>query len=250
LHLAEARGVLISEGLGYRQGLHRGDTLTLNSPRGPLEFPVLGVVEDHTWPLGSILMDETTYQDSFADPLVHEFAVTLDGSRPAAEVRRALEDEMGGAAVVLSNAEMRAVVFEVFHQFWSLLVAQELLAVLVAFLATFHALVLSVLLRRREIGLLRAVGAPKGVVRRMIHVEGALLGFGGGLLALGFGLLVGAACLGPVTLEEQGYRAPLTASWVVAGATVLAAALAGWIAGLLPGRAATEIDVLRVVSQE
>jgi len=240
LALARGEGCFVSEGFARRYGAPRGATVTVASPDGPLPLRVLAVVQDYMWPRGSLWVDDDLYRRAFRDGAVQEFALTLDGSRPLDEVRRDVERRMAGhpMAITLDAATVQQNVMGIVERYWTLLLAQEGLAVAVAFLGTLHALLVSVLLRRREIALLRAFGAPRTLVGRMLRTEGALLGLAGGVLALLFGLAAAASALRLLSLEEMGFAVALAPSWPVALATVAAATFTGWLAGVLPGRRA------------
>src|SRR5580704_8587520 len=67
--------------------------------------------------------------------------------------------------------------------------ALEAIAMVVAMLGTANSLLALVLDRRREIGLIRYLGADDGQIRRMVLTEAGLVG----LLAAGLGLMLGAA---------------------------------------------------------
>ncbi len=249
---AKGDGIFVSEGLAFLQGVHRGDSMELPTPGGIRELPILAVVQDYTWPRGVVLIDDDLYQDLYDDFRAHEFAITLNSSRSLDSVQADIERILGDRyhAFVLTQEQVQSSVFSVFHDYWSLLLAQETLAVLVAALGTFHTLLISVLLRRREIGLLRAVGAPRQVLRRMIQLEGALIGLGGGALGVLFGGAISAVTLRVLCLEEQGYRCPWEFSWWVVAAVLVGAAATGWLAAWLPSRTAEQTEVLSVIGEE
>lgn len=250
--LARGEGVFASAGLAYREGLRRGDRVALPAPGGDVVLPVLAVVVDYTWPLGSFLMDDDAYARLYGDPLVHELAITGDGSVPRAEVQRRLVAMFEGRFPVLvrTREEVIGTVFQTFREYWSLFLAQESLAVMVAFLGTLHTLLISVWLRRREIGLLRAVGAPRAMVQRMILLEGTVLGLAGGVFGLLFGGGVATITLQLLSLEEQGYRPPLSMSPLVLVGLVAFAAGTGCVAGWFPAREAARVPLLEALRED
>jgi putative ABC transport system permease protein len=237
---ARGEGVVVSEGFARRFRAGRGATIELPAPDGPLHVRVLAVVEDYMWPRGSIWIDRGFYRRAFRDDRAQEFSIVLDGTRPLAEVRADVESKVRGRldALVIETEEARRDVMTVVERYWTLLLAQEGLAVTVAFLGMLHTLLISVLLRRREIALLRALGAPLRMLGSMLRTEGALLGLAGGAIGVLFGAAAAAIALRMLSLEEQGFAVPLRPSPWIALATVAAAAFTGWLAGLLPGRRA------------
>lgn len=238
--LARGEGCFVSEGFARRFDRPRGSTVTVASPDGPLPLRVLAVVEDYMWPLGSIWVDDDLYRRAFHDDAVQEFGLTLDGSRPFEAVQADVRRVMAGhpTALIADAASVQKNVMGIVERYWSLLLAQEGLAVAVAFLGTMHALLVSVLLRRREIALLRALGAPIALIGRMLRTEGTLLGFAGGVLGVGFGLAAASIALEMISLEEMGFAVRLAPAWPMALLTIAAATFTGWLAGVAPGRRA------------
>jgi len=238
--LGRGDGVFVSEGFARRFGKGRGTALELPTPQGRRSFPVLAVVADYSWPRGVIWIDDDLYRAVWGDHEAQEFGITLDGTRPLDAVRVDVARLFSSVhpGIVIDQATVRANVMAIFHRYWALLLAQEGLAVTVAFLGTLHTLLISVLLRRREIALLRALGAPRRLIGRMIRTEGVLLGLAGGAFGVLFGIGTAAAVLRLLSLEEQGFSVVVRPSWAIAAATIAGAALTGLLAGLAPARAA------------
>ncbi len=119
-----------------------------------------------------------------------------------------------------------------------------LIALAVAALGIANATLAAVRERRREIGVLKAIGATDRDVRRMFLVECGALGLAGGVLGAAIGLAT-AMAVGSVVnryLVEQGFEAVPVAvpvgilAGIVVGATVLAV-----IAGVLPAAKAARL---------
>ena len=101
------------------------------------------------------------------------------------------------------------------------------LAIVIAVLGIINTLALSVVERRREIGMLRAVGMQRKQVRRTIYLESALIAVFGAVLGVALGLTFGA--LFTQTLRGQGLNHICGA--LGPGGTVLGAGRAGRRAG-------------------
>jgi putative ABC transport system permease protein len=116
-------------------------------------------------------------------------------------------------------------------------------ALLVGAVGVANIMVISVLERRSEIGLRRALGATKGQIRTQFLCEAILLALGGGAAGVGLGALATA-----VYADTKGWAFVVPASAWAGG---LGAALAiGAIAGLLPAIRAARLapaDALRTV---
>jgi putative ABC transport system permease protein len=92
---------------------------------------------------------------------------------------------------VLRNSELRAYILKIADQWFAIGYVQIAVAVLVAILGIINTLTVSISDRRRELGVLQAIGGLRVQIRHMIWIEALLIGAIG--LALGF--LLGAACL-------------------------------------------------------
>lgn len=106
---------------------------------------------------------------------------------------------------------------------------------------------LSVLERTREIGLLRAVGASRRQVRRMIRWEAVLVAFTGALVGVLIGLVAGIALR--QALSGDGIDVlviPIATVLVILGLAIVL----GILAAALPARRAAKLDILDAIASE
>src|SRR5262249_22438703 len=138
------------------------------------------------------------------------------------------------ALVALTRAELRQRVATTIRRLYAIPAAQGLVVGLVAGLGVVIALLISVLQRRRELGLLRAVGAARAQVLRSLLAEAMLMG----LIGAGSGLLLGIPlewyAVRVILLDEAGFLFPLVIPWVAAAWIIVAAILLATLAGLGP----------------
>ena len=127
--------------------------------------------------------------------------------------------------------------------------ALGLLSILITFLAAVniaHAMYASVRERRREIGILRSVGATRGDVQNLLLVEAAFVGLFGGAVGLVLGRLAGLAAdvaarryLPDFPFKPDSFFLYTGAFF---GAALLLALLAAVGGAFLPARAAARLD--------
>jgi len=124
-----------------------------------------------------------------------------------------------------------------------------LLTVMLAAVGVLNAMVIAVLERRREIGLLRAVGLTGGQVARMLLVESGAFGVLGGLLGLALGLPLAVVCARALTalshLDLSFELAPRALGAVLAGAVLVAL-----LAVLYPALRANRLKIAEVMRYE
>src|SRR5207248_6306999 len=85
---------------------------------------------------------------------------------------------------VLTNRELKSYILKITDQWFGLTSVQIAVAVLVAILGIVNTLTVSITDRRRELGVLQAVGGLRGQIRRTIWMEALSIGIIG--LTLGF----------------------------------------------------------------
>jgi len=139
-----------------------------------------------------------------------------------------------------------------FSVFDSLLGIFGSLALAVATLGIVNTLVMAILERRREIGVLKALGASDSDVQQLFFIEAGVMGFLGGILGVGFGWLLGRAITfgTNVYLKRQNLN-PIDLSYVPWWLVVIAlifAVVVSLAAGLYPASRAAKlnpVDALR-----
>jgi len=119
-----------------------------------------------------------------------------------------------------------------------LLVVTALLgiAVVIALVGVGNTLALSVVERRQELGLLRALGQPAGGVRRTLLWEAGLVAGVASVLGVALGVVLGLA--GTASALGATTSVVLDVPWLQVLAAVVVATLAGMVASLLPARRA------------
>jgi putative ABC transport system permease protein len=120
------------------------------------------------------------------------------------------------------------------------------LALAVASLGIVNTLVMAILERRREIGVLKALGASDGDVRQLFFAEASVMGLAGGALGVLMGWSIGRVIQFATAayLERQGIPAEniwLVPWWLVLGAMVFAL-LVSLAAGMYPASRAAKLD--------
>jgi len=157
---------------------------------------------------------------------------------------------MGFAAFSLLDASKSLRTF--FSVFDLLLGIFGSLALAVATLGIVNTLVMAILERRREIGVLKALGAADSDVQQLFIVEAGVMGFLGGIFGVLFGWLLGRALTfgTNVYLKRQNLN-PIQLSsvpWWLVIAALAFAVLVSLAAGLYPASRAAKlnpVDALR-----
>jgi putative ABC transport system permease protein len=181
-------GLIVADNLARLQNLKLGDVLEVPAPKGLIRLPIVGVIIDFSDQMGTIFMDRSLFIRYWNDDTVNVLRVYLNPGATVPEVRRRVLEKYAGQrqVFVLTNQELKSYILKVTDQWFGLTSVQIAVAVLVAILGIVNTLTVSITDRRRELGVLQAVGGLRGQIRRTIWLEALSVGTLG--LALGFAL--------------------------------------------------------------
>jgi putative ABC transport system permease protein len=188
---SEEKGLIVAENLARSNGVHLGDMLELDTPSGRLRLPCVGVARDYSNQLGTIFIDHKVYIRAYRDDTAHMIRVYVKPGVPPDEVRAEILRRFGSTRrlFVFRNREVRDYAQSVTNQWFSMTYIQVAVAVMVAVLGIINTLTVSIFDRRRELGVLRAVGGLRAQIRGTIWLEAAVIGIIGAVLGTATGAL-------------------------------------------------------------
>lgn len=246
-------GVLLPASLASEKGVAVGDSVTIAAPgwEGAPEVKanVTGLFEDSgilsSWVVSQKTAEELMPPESFTVLMV---GVNSDGTVSEDELRSRLEDAVHDDIVVQvrSPEEVGGEAQQMVKQMLNILYALLSLAVAIAILGIVNTLTLSVIERRQEIGMLRAVGTQRGQVRTMIILESVQIAVFGALLGVAAGLLLGWAFL--TVLANKGLE-NIAYPWTMIAVMLAGSVLVGVVAALWPAQRAAKTPPLDAIAE-
>jgi putative ABC transport system permease protein len=188
----------------------------------------------------------------WGDGQVDAFGVFVAPGAPLEQVAERIQQHFAARypLYVLTRGKFKERVLDLVEQPFAVTYALEVIAILVALLGVTNALYASILERTRELGVLRAVGATRQRVRRIILVEGGIMGViggGGGLVA---GVLLSFILIFVINRQVFGWTLQLTIPLLFAGITLLLLVLATIAASVQPARQAARVHLTEAVQYE
>jgi putative ABC transport system permease protein len=249
---AQGKGVILSDNFAALQGLHYGDSIELATPTGVHRAPIVGLVVDWSDQSGAILMDRASYIRWWGDDTVNVFRIYVKKGVPPMDVRARIIDRFAGTQrlFVLTNREVRTWIAALTGQWMGLAYAQIAIAVLVAILGIVNTLTVSIIDRRRELGVLQAVGGLRNQIRHTIWMEALTIGVVG--LVLGFA--VGSVTLHYVLEMSQrditGMSLPYRFPWAIASLLVPLILGSAFVASLWPAESAVRGSLVEALEYE
>jgi putative ABC transport system permease protein len=250
-HLHRPGTVIVSDNFAALHRVAVGDTIAITAARGELPLEVIGVVPDYSWSRGTLFIDRNYFAEHFADPRVDVFSLYLDPTADRATTTAAVTAWAGRRALnVTDRAFIRQFTGDFVARIYRLAYLQQGIIVVVATLGVVTALLISVLQRRRELGLLRAVGATQTQVVVSVLAEATLMGLIGTLLGIVAGVLLEWYIVQVIIFEETGFWFPLAIPWLGAATIGTLAVGLATLAGLLPALHAMRLNIAEAIAYE
>jgi putative ABC transport system permease protein len=249
---AEGRGVIVSDNLAQLKHLSLGETLQIPAPQGTIALPIVGIVVDYSDQQGAILMERTVFKEYWHDDSVNVFRVYLSPGATVPDVKQRILEKYAGTrqVFVLTNGELRDYILRVTDQWFGLTSVQIAVAVLVAILGIVNTLTVSITDRRRELGVLQAVGGLRGQIRRTIWMEALSIGMLGLILGFALGAINLYYILQIVHRDIAGMRLDYQFPTSVAFGLVPMMLAAAFVAALWPAELAVRGTLVEALEYE
>jgi len=249
--MQSGQAVIVNGRYASQFGTKVGDTLTLDGDHGPVSVQVVGIGLDYiNLKLPTVYMEQTA--------LTREYGVRNDVflmiNREAGADLEQLEEDLQAATKnypgfgIISREALRESQEQLaqggtigMNIMLSLLAAPALIGLA-------NALGINVIERTREIGMLRAVGAKRRQIRRMVIAESLLLC----LMGIGLGAISGIMLSFVMTgvLEFAGMHIPYNFPGVAMIVAVSTALIFGILAALIPARRASDLEIVSALAYE
>ena len=227
-------------------GVGVGEVLRIQVPGADVDLTVAGVFESS--PLGfPLIIDMTTYEEHFEFNLDRFIYIQVEEGADRTTVRPAIAavTDSYPNSELTNTEELIADTEDQIDGILNFLVVLLGFALIIALAGIVNTLALSISERKREIGLLRAVGMQRRQVRSMIRWEAVLIAVFGGVLGLVVGTLLGSAI---VLAVGQGLT--LALPWPQLVLYLVVAAVGGIVAAWAPARRGARLEILEAIAHE
>lgn len=247
--LIRGKGVIVSEVYATRRGLRAGDRLTLTFGGIRHAWEVLALYRDYRTGGGVVFVDLKRFQEIYKDQRIGGVNLFLfPGADPHAVTSDLLK--RFGLQYALSSVvgeDLRKNVLIVFDETFSITYVLMFIALLVAALGVATTLSLLIRERRKQLGMIMAVGGSSCQIRLMVVLEAFLMGAVGHIIGMGCGLVLSYLLVFVINKQSFGwtflYEVP---PWtgVVSFVLIVVAAI---LAAVPPANAASRINLTELL---
>lgn len=250
--VAAGVAVVVSSNFVLNLGLGVGDAIELDTPTGTLNLPIAGVTNDFASPRGTVKMSRALYVERWNDPQATRFFVRAAAGTDLHRLRDAIASVLGHthALRILSARELHEYFRVQVRRAFAPLDVLAALILLVVLVGMGDTLAAGVLERRRDIGVMRALGAQRVHLRRLEIAEALIPGLLGLTLAAGCGLALGELWVRGTFPDLLGWVLESRVPWFRLGAIAAVTLAVCLLASILPGIQAARLDPGEMIRSE
>jgi putative ABC transport system permease protein len=242
----------VSDNFFRKFGLGRGDLLEVATPSKLVKLPIVAVFQDYSSDRGTVLIDRSLFLSLWKDDRVDTFDVNLLPGADVGKVRDSIRARLAASAqgLVSTRQELEAEIGRAVGAFYNLVSVTVFLALIVAFLGIVTSLLISVAERKRDFGVLKALGALGSQLQRSVVLEAVVLSVTGLLLAVPAGNLLAYFLETTVAEVFAGWQMPHRYPWGLAARLAVSLPLIAAFASWVPARQAARTNVAEALGYE
>jgi putative ABC transport system permease protein len=242
-------GLAVSETKAEDEGWTVGDRVETTFVDGTTQTLTVDAVYADNSLLGNLVLADQLWTAHTSQPLVRTVLVEVADGTSIDQARSAIEpvaERLGGDvqdAEEFAGAETQAL-----DLMLSIIYVLLALAIVIALLGISNTLSLAVHERRRELGLLRAVGQTRRQVRSVLRLEAVIVSAFGTLVGLTLGGFLGWALFATVASQSDSLSSHFALPLAQLAVITVLGALAGVLAARRPARRAARLPVLEAIA--
>jgi putative ABC transport system permease protein len=252
LKIADLRGVAVSESFSRRHQVVVGEALTLLSPRGPVALPVAAIYRDYTRDEGVVLMNLQTFTKCWRDDGPQSVAVYVEKGADPASLGDSFDRQFSRAGEyhVYSNRLLRQRIIEIFDATFAVTQALRIVALIVAVAGIALSVTTLVVERRRETGILRALGCSPAQIRGLFATEATMICSVASIIGVAGGVALALILTWIVNPAFFGWTVGFSIPWLTTLTFPLWIMAAGFVAAWVPAGEAGKSSLAESVREE
>lgn len=245
-----ANEVLVTKDIAKDDALKIGSVIELRGQKATSKYSVVGIIDRSLdGPGGDTLVVDSKGLEKIQNYEPSSLAmVVLDKGVGGKAGKAKLDNLLKDTGIEVNDLEsIRKQQQKSLNNILGFVYGLLALSIIIAAIGILNTMSLSILERRKELGLMRAIGTSKSQVRGFVRFESIILAVLGTTIGILFG--IGSGYLLIKSLKNEGFTS-FSVSPISIIVIVFLSAFIGSIAGAWPAWRATKVDMLKAISSE
>jgi putative ABC transport system permease protein len=235
-----------------KYGLNKGDTVELQTPKGAVSFVINNTSISYSTMSGFLYMDRRWLKKYWGVDDATSLSVYLAKGVDARKFIRSIDKTLNGkfALDITDNTELRQAALRIFDKSFALTYTIELIAIVISLIGVVNALLILVLEKKRELSVLRYLGASWRHLRRVAALSAGIIGLAGIALGCGMGWAISIVITHVINKISFGWEVGLRMPFIPLAVLMVLLFVTTTAAGLVPASLARKIDPKAFISFE
>jgi putative ABC transport system permease protein len=250
--LEEEKEVSISDYLGIRYGLKKGDVIELQTPKGKEQFTINNTFISYSTTSGFVYLDRRWLRELWGIDDATQVSVYLeegvDAGKFAGKLKKRLLKDY--SLEIMNNRELRERILAIFNRSFTITYAIELIAIIVSLIGMINALLILVLEKKREMSIIRYLGGSWTQIRNMIVLSAGIIGLTGIFLGTIMGPAISMVIIHVINRLSFGWDVSFRIPLLPLSILTVILFLTSLSAGYLPSKVARRVDPKAYISFE
>ncbi len=226
-----------------------GESITLDTLDGPRSFAVAAVVETMKNNGYGAFMNDGHFRDSFGLKYERNALVLKDASVSPLQLRENVFDRLGSRIESMFGPEdWVSVIGATYTGSFSVVNFLIVLAILISGIGIANTMLMNIMERIRELGMMRAVGVTRRQLVRMVMLEGFGIGLAATVIGCIFGMLLIYMTSTFLEINTLTYR--FGVSWTILGIVALFGLLVSLVSSFTPASRAAKTPLSEALRYE
>ncbi len=251
--LLESGQILMAEPLAQRFNLEVNQYIPVETSAGKIDFEIIGIFTDYTSSQGYIMMARSVFDNYWDNQQVTAVSINVNENKDINIAVRELKSRLSQKnqeLLIRSNQSLREDVLVVFDRTFAITNALRFIATLVSFIGILSATLIILLDRKREFGMLKAIGFRQKELNQLVLTETGLMGFFAGIFAIPTGIVISLILVYVINLRSFGWTIQFYLDFWSIIQGVIIAMLAAFIAAVYPLIRLNQLKPIMVIRNE
>jgi len=242
----------ISEYLSIQYGLKKNDTIELKSPAGNVAFRINDVSSSYSTTSGFVYIDRKWLNRYWGLDDTTQISVYVSRDTALNQFIPRLKEKLlpEYSLEIWNNRELRDKVMDIFNTSFAITYAIEFISIMVSLIGVITALLSLVIERKREISIIRYLGASWKQIQQTLMLSAGIIGITGIILGTFLGSIMSMILIRVVNKISFGWEIHFRIPLIILVTILIIVFLTTVFAGYLPSRVARKIDPRKFVSFE